>query len=131
MVDRYEPEFLEEYNWTPIRKDDDGDYVLYSDYEALEAEVTRLQKLYAKWGYADAPCPKHFKQPILIENNCASCRSEALEAKLAALVEAAEIGKKGLMFLYSQGKGNEHTCQQIGILKAAIEAARVVPREPF
>ena len=44
MVDRYEPEFLEEYDWNPIRKDDDGDYVLYSDYEALEAQLAALVK---------------------------------------------------------------------------------------
>ena len=45
MIDRYEPEFLEEYDWSPIRKDDDGDYVLYSDYEALEAKLAALEKL--------------------------------------------------------------------------------------
>ena len=74
MVDRYEPEFLEEYDWTPIRKDDDGDYVLYSDYEALEA-------------------------------------------KLAALVEAAEPVSQAIL----------PSGDQMKKLKAAIAAARVTP----
>lgn len=42
MIDRYEPEFLEEYDWTPIRKDADGDYVLFSDYDALRTALREL-----------------------------------------------------------------------------------------
>ena len=42
MVERYEPCFLEEYNWTPIEPHEDGDYVLFTDYERLEQTINVL-----------------------------------------------------------------------------------------
>ncbi len=42
MVDRWEPCFLEEYDWTPIEKREDGDYVLFDDYERLRRALEEI-----------------------------------------------------------------------------------------
>ena len=42
MVDRYEPAINSENDFPPMDPDDEGEYVLYSDYAELEAERARL-----------------------------------------------------------------------------------------
>lgn len=50
--------------------------------DKAQAELERVKKLYDEWGFKDAPCPKHSKEPLLVENNCAYCRSEKLQSEL-------------------------------------------------
>ena len=55
---------------------------LQQEVERLKAELARVKALYEEWGFKDAPCPRHSKDPLLLENNCASCRSEELEGAI-------------------------------------------------
>lgn len=45
---------------------------------------------------------------------------DQVEGRIANLESALEICRKGLSFLESQGKGNEHTYQQIRLAKTVL-----------
>ena len=89
------------YDSIPYNANRSGVYV---ELPEAKAEIARIKGLYKQWGYMDAPCPKHSKPSLLLEN-CASCRAEKAEAEIAALRE--NISNLLSQRKEAQGKANE------------------------